>query len=117
LKGRDEIGAVFEGRLAVSCRGARLLRTENGRGYNRIAFTFSRKFGNAAARNRARRVSREAYRHLRGILRGGYDLVLLVYPGEDGYFLRMAQMRELCGRAGLLTALRGGASGRAGEPG
>jgi ribonuclease P protein component len=101
LKGRNEIGEVFGRKRAVSCSGAKLLRKENGFFYNRIAFTFSRKFGNAVERNRARRVSREVYRHLRNELRPGYDLVLLVYPGNDNYSRRMEQMRELCGRAGL----------------
>jgi ribonuclease P protein component len=77
------------------------LRRENGLPYNRIAFTFSRKFGNAVERNRARRLSREVYRHVRDALMPGYDLVLLVYPGKDDYARRMEQMRELCGRAGL----------------
>jgi ribonuclease P protein component len=110
LKGRDEIGEVFSRKRAVSCPGAKLLRKENSRLYNRIAFTFSRKFGNAVERNRARRISREVYRHLRNDLKPGYDLVLLVYPGtprdpgNDNYFRRMEQMRELCGRAGLFKS-------------
>jgi ribonuclease P protein component len=101
LKGRNEIGEVFSQKKVVSCAGAKLFRKENGRLHNRIAFTFSRKFGNAVERNRARRVGREVYRHLRNYLKPGYDLVLLVYPGNDNYSRRMAQMRELCSRAGL----------------
>jgi ribonuclease P protein component len=101
LKGRDEIGEVFSRKRAVSCPGAKLLWKENGRLYNRIAFTFSRKFGNAVERNRARRVSREVYRHVRNDLKPGYDLALLVYPGKDNYSRRMEQMRELCSRASL----------------
>jgi ribonuclease P protein component len=104
LKGRDEIGEVFSRKRVVSCAGAKLLRKENGLLYNRIAFTFSRKFGNAVERNRARRVSREVYRHLRNYLKPGYDLVLLVYPGKDNYSRRMEQMRELCSRAGLFKS-------------
>jgi ribonuclease P protein component len=77
---------------------------ENGLPYNRIAFTFSRKFGNAVERNRARRVSREAYRHLRHGLKQGYDLVLLVQPGKDDFVQRTAQMKELFARAGLFGA-------------
>ena len=46
--------------------------------YNRIAFTFIRKYGNAVERNRARRLSREAYRLMKGDLKTGYDLVLLI---------------------------------------
>jgi ribonuclease P protein component len=58
-------------------------------------------------RNRARRVGREVYRHLRNDFKPGYDLVLLVYPGNDNYSRRMEQMAELCGRAGLFKPSSG----------
>jgi ribonuclease P protein component len=102
LKGREGIREVFSRRRAVSCEGAKLLRFENGLPYNRIAFAFSRKFGCAVERNRSRRISREAYRHLRGQLKGGYDLVFLVYPGQDGLKTRLAQFGVLFRKAGLL---------------
>ncbi|MDR0474613.1 MAG: ribonuclease P protein component [Treponema sp.] len=116
LKGRDEIKAVFNrqgpGR-AVSCQGAKLIVLKNGLDYNRIAFTFPRKFGSAVERNRSRRISREAYRHLRHFIKSGWDLVLLVYPsvprkkpGEGpqtaGFLPQAAQLRELLSRARLL---------------
>jgi ribonuclease P protein component len=53
-------------------------------------------------RNRARRVGREAYRHIRNRLKQGYDLVLLVYPGRDNLPARMDQLENLFSRAGLL---------------
>ena len=76
----------------------------NGLEYNRIAFAFSRKFGKAVERNHSRRLSREVYRLLRGKLRKGYDLVLLVYPGRDVFSARMEQIRELFSRAGLFDS-------------
>jgi ribonuclease P protein component len=53
-------------------------------------------------RNRARRVSREAYRLVRNRLKGGYDLVLLVYPGRDFLADRLEQLKTLFSRAGLV---------------
>ncbi|MDR3174258.1 MAG: ribonuclease P protein component [Treponema sp.] len=103
LKKRDEIRAVFNRGKVVTCAGAKLFVLQNGFSFNRIAFTFARKFGNAVERNRARRVGREAYRHARNRLQRGFDLVLLVYPGKDSFSARMKQVRVLFSKAGLLA--------------
>jgi ribonuclease P protein component len=102
LKKRDEIRAVFNRGRGVTCAGAKLFCLANGLPHNRIAVTFGRKFGNAVQRNRARRVSREAYRHIRQSVKSGYDLVLLVYPGRDVFITRCEQLRVLFFKAGLL---------------
>ena len=94
-------------RKGVSCTGAKLLVLRNGLSHNRIAFTFSRKFGNAVERNHSRRLSREVYRLLRNELKKGYDLVLLVYPGRDIFSVRMDQLRDLFSRAGLFNSSAG----------
>ena len=101
LKGRNEIREVFNRKRHFSCPGAKLFTLCNGLPHNRIAFTFSRKFGNAVERNRSRRLSREAYRQLRNKLQKGYDLVLLVQPGRDVFPVRGDQLKELFSRAGL----------------
>jgi len=104
LKGREEIQKVFGKRKVVSCAGAKLFTLPNGLSHNRIAFSFSRKFGNAVERNHSRRLSREVYRILRNELRKGYDLVLLVYPDKSVFKVRMEQLRKLFSRAGLLNS-------------
>ena len=110
LKGRDEIGEVFRGKRAVSRPGAKLFFIKNGLSHNRIAFTFSRKFGNAVERNRARRLGREAYRNLRHEIRQGFDLVLLVYPAasgaaNDSFHTRFKQLGDLFRLAGLFNRI------------
>jgi len=103
LKRRKDIQEVFQKRKAVSCAGAKLFYLHNGLLYNRIAFTFPRKFGTAVQRNYSRRLSREAYRLLRNDLQKGNDMVLLVFPGMDNLQIRIKQLKELFSRSGILS--------------
>ncbi|MDR1868681.1 MAG: ribonuclease P protein component [Treponema sp.] len=115
LKGRNEIREVFGRGKRFGCRGAKLFVLKNELPHNRICFTFSRGFGNAVARNRSRRISREAYRHLLPRLSasagadGGCDIILQVYPETERLFTagalsdRAGQLEFLFTKAGLLT--------------
>ncbi len=113
LKGRNEIKEVFGKGKRYGCRGAKLFVLKNELPLNRICFTFSRGFGNAVARNRARRLGREAFRLMKPCLFGGHDLILLVYPAEAAESEaslsskarlsdRAVQLRALFTKAGLL---------------
>jgi ribonuclease P protein component len=76
---------------------------ENGLPRNRICFTFSRGFGSAVARNRAKRLGREAFRLMKPRLLVGYDLILLVYPETEMKLSdRAGQLDSLFSKAGLL---------------
>jgi len=72
--------------------------------YNRICFTTSKGLKNAVARNRAKRLGREAFRLMKHRLESGYDLILLVYPEPDTTTLsdRERQLASLFKKAGLL---------------
>ena len=60
----------------------------------RVGITTSKKVGGAVQRNRARRVIREAYRHLSGYVKPGYDLVF-VSRGKTPYVKSTAVERQL----------------------
>jgi ribonuclease P protein component len=102
LKKQPDIRAAFKAGRSAGCYGAKLFFRKNGLGHNRVAFTFVKKFGNAVSRNHSRRLSREAYRHIRCRLSCGYDMVVLVYHGDVDYEGRVKQLAALFGRAGLL---------------
>jgi ribonuclease P protein component len=103
LKSGDEIKKAFARGRKISSSGAKLFYLENGMKVNRVAFTFPRKYGNAVERNRSRRLSREAYRLTKPRMKGGFDLVILVYPGGDNYQRRVHQLDSLFVKAGLIT--------------
>ena len=56
----------------------RVLRNELDPAQNRYAFIAGKRVGNAVARNRLKRLCREAIRHLHPHLKPGYDIVVIV---------------------------------------
>jgi ribonuclease P protein component len=116
LKKGESIRRVFKQGRFVSCSRAKLFVARNQLPYNRIAFALARKFGNAAERNRARRLSREAYRLIRNALEPGFDLVLLLYPGEDSFdnkaFSRRTEQLEILFRKAALLPAQAGSGSR-----
>ena len=101
LKRRIEIDRVFKKGRAVAGSGAKLFFLKNGLPHNRIVFTFARKYGNAVERNRARRLGNETYRLMSPCLETGYDMVLLIRPGNDVFAFRMNQLKTLLLNAGI----------------
>ena len=101
LKKRTDISRVFSSPNKVSCFGAKLFYRENGLDRNRLMVTLVRKYGTAVQRNRAKRVTKEAYRRMQASLETGYDLVVVLYPHNDTYDNRSRQLQELFQKAVL----------------
>lgn len=103
VKKSSDIQNLFKKGRRVSVHGAKLFYLPNGTDTNRIAFTLPRGYGNAVERNRSNRLSREAYRYFKAFLNTGYDMILLVYPGNDSFCTRCAQIRNLYLKAGIIS--------------
>jgi ribonuclease P protein component len=90
-----------------------MVAAANGRAYSRLGLAASRKVGGAVARNRAKRVLRESFRHLKTL--PGYDLVLIPKPE----ILKCTQPeveREYRDRLRRLAARGAGRRGRPNSP-
>ena len=68
---------VYERRRSVSDESLIVYACPNDLPYSRLGLSVSRKYGGAVARNRLRRLYREAYRLSRAPLPFGIDLVLI----------------------------------------
>lgn len=102
LKSREDISRVFRSSAKVSCSGAKLVYNENKLEWNRIAVTLVRKYGNSVVRNRSKRIIREIYRSLKFTIKPGYDMVIVLYPGNYSYNQRLEQFSYLLKKADLL---------------
>ena len=102
IKRSSDIQNLFKKGKRVSVAGAKLFYALNDRDMNRIGFPLPRGYGTAVQRNRSRRYSREIYRFFKTHLNTGYDMLLLVYPGNDSFRSRCSQFKTLCQKAGLL---------------
>ncbi len=104
LRSREEISKVFTSSAKVSCTGAKLIFRANDLNWNRIAVTLVRKYGNSVVRNRSKRILREIYRNLKFSMKTGFDMVIVLYPGEYSYNQRLEQFIYLLKKAGLLIS-------------
>ena len=102
VKRSEEIRNLFKNGKRITLHGAKLFLSPNDLGKNRIAFALPRNYGNAIKRNRCKRLSREAYRKLKAQLQTGFDMIFLVYPGNDVYETRCAMLHSLVQKAGIL---------------
>ena len=102
IKNPADFKKLFKDGKKISIPGAKLLYLENGLGRNRVGFPLMRGYGNAVERNLSKRYSREVYRLLKSHLNTGYDMLFLIYPGNDSFHSRCDQIRLLCQKAGLI---------------
>ncbi len=102
LRTRPEIDRVFKEGRRYSVKGMRLHVLSCPGAPTRVAFVTVRAYPGAVQRNRARRILRECWRLDKAGLRGGFEVVVVLYPGFDGFETRQAQLRRLIRQAGLL---------------
>ena len=102
VKRTEEIQNLFKNGNRVSIQGAKLFYLSNNLENNRIAFALPRGYGNAVQRNHCKRISREAYRDIKKHLNTGFDMILLIYPGNTSFSSRCNTIRMLTEKAGIL---------------
>ena len=77
LKTPDEFKAVYDRKRSVSDALLVIYAKENTLSHSRVGLSVSKKIGNAVARNRCKRLFREAYRLSQDQLPVGVDLIMI----------------------------------------
>lgn len=101
LRRRGEIKTLFADGRSVSGGALKLVFRPNGLDESRLLVTLRKKFGTAVERNRARRLVKEAYRHLKIDIQCGYDIGCVVYQKGLSYAETERILDSLIKRAGL----------------
>ncbi len=104
LKRRSDFQATYQAGKAIHGR-YQVLFYLTGEGIERqVGFVASRRVGQATERNRAKRVLREAYRHLKPAVIPGVRLIFVARSecAEARSVEVLAEARRLLGGAGLL---------------
>ena len=102
IKKTDDFKRLFKTGKKTTISGAKLFYAKNHADINRVGFSLPRSYGNAVQRNLSKRYSREVYRTFKAYLHTGYDMIILIYPGNDSFSKRYDQFHLLFKNAGLL---------------
>ncbi|HQB07773.1 MAG TPA: ribonuclease P protein component [Rectinema sp.] len=97
-----EIDLIFEKGARFSCKGMRMHVLLKEGQESRVAFIAGRAFSGAVTRNRAKRLAREAWRHIRNSVKPGFDIVFVLYPGLETFVDCYSAMQYLLRKADLL---------------
>ena len=105
LRHTSDVRRVYEEGRSWVHRYLVLVARPNGLDFSRVGVTASRRVGPAVARNRAKRLLREAARHLYPRFARGWDVMLVARAGILG--VKEPQVKDalasLLNRAGLDT--------------
>ncbi len=91
MRRKRDFGRIYADGVRVRTRNIILYLMPNGLPHSRVGVVTGRRVGNAARRNRARRLFRDAFRRNRHRLACPCDMVLIASPNWEDLKLRVIE--------------------------
>ena len=77
LRKQSDFDAIYKRGRSVGDKYVVIFYIKNDLDVTRTCFLASKKVGNSVRRNRARRLMRESYRHIKDSIPSGYDIIII----------------------------------------
>ena len=77
LRKQSDFDAIYKRGRSVGDKYVVIFYIKNDLDVTRTCFLASKKVGNSVRRNRARRLMRESYGHIKDIIPSGYDIIII----------------------------------------
>ena len=101
LSRQSDLKTIFATGSRFNTAGAKIVYLKNNLSYSRFAITLVRKFGNSVERNYAKRLFRELFRLNKHNFLIGFDIIIILYPGNYSNKARETQFFNLLNKAQL----------------
>ena len=105
LRNQADFDAVYKRGRSIGDKYVVVIYLKNHLDHNRTGFLASKKVGNSVKRNRARRLMRESFRHIKSDIPQGYDIVIIARNTISGRSFHEVDrsLRNALRRTGIIS--------------
>ncbi len=103
IRKKFQFEAVFKSSYRSEYNGVRIIVHANQLPFNRIGVIVKKGTKSAVLRNREKRLTKEAFRHLKPKITAGYDFIFIITKTGSEFFERINQLETLFCKLNLFS--------------
>jgi ribonuclease P protein component len=103
IRKKVQFDAIFKSSFRSEYNGVRIIAHANQLQFNRIGVIVKKGTKSAVIRNREKRLTKEAFRHLKPRIAAGYDFIFIITKTGSEFIDRINQLETLFCRLNLFS--------------